>query len=119
MKFEELSDEQWRFINPVLPPPAKTGRPRTNDRRTVNVILYVLTTECRWMDLPKKYGADSIAHRRLRRWEKDGVWRKIMDALISEGYSEGKLSIDKLSIDCDTIPAKKGARLSASTHTSR
>ena len=42
-----------------------------------------------------------------------------MDALLSDGYSESRLSIDDLSIDSDTIPAKKGAGSSASTPTRR
>lgn len=33
-----------------------------------------------------------------------------MDALLSDGYSDGKLNVDNLSVDSDTtIPAKKGA----------
>jgi transposase len=47
MAFKELRDEQWQFIQPPLPPKAHTGRPRADDRRTLNGILYVLTTGCR------------------------------------------------------------------------
>jgi len=52
MEFRELSDEEWELIKPLLPPKAKTGRPRADDRRVLNGILYVLTTGCRWMDMP-------------------------------------------------------------------
>ncbi len=37
----QLTDRQWAFINPLLPPPARTGRPRANDRRTIAGIFYV------------------------------------------------------------------------------
>lgn len=47
MEFRELSQEQWEFITPLLPPKARTGRPRADDRKTLNGILYVLTTGCR------------------------------------------------------------------------
>ena len=57
MKFEELSDGQWEFIEPLLPPQPMTGRPRADDRRTINGILYVLVTGCKWGDMPRKYGA--------------------------------------------------------------
>jgi transposase len=57
MEFGELSDEQWRFVQPLLPPRARTGRPRTEERKTLNGILYVLTTGCRWMDMPREYGS--------------------------------------------------------------
>jgi transposase len=36
-----LSDRQWAFIQPLLPPPAHTGRPRADDRRTIEGMLYV------------------------------------------------------------------------------
>ncbi|MEM2194397.1 MAG: transposase [Candidatus Methanomethylicia archaeon] len=44
MRFRELSDEEWKFVEPLLPPRARTGRPRADDRRTVNGMLYVLIT---------------------------------------------------------------------------
>jgi len=68
LKFAELSDGQWEFIEPLLPPQPKTGRPRADDRRTINGILYVLITGCKWMDMPRKYGAPVTAWRRLKRW---------------------------------------------------
>ncbi|MEM1545415.1 MAG: transposase [Candidatus Methanomethylicia archaeon] len=42
MRFRELSDEKWKFVEPLFPPRARTGKPRADDRRTVNDILYVL-----------------------------------------------------------------------------
>jgi transposase len=44
MEFHELSDEEWEIIEPLLPPKAKVGRPRADDRMVLNGILYVLTT---------------------------------------------------------------------------
>jgi len=66
MEFRELSDEEWGLIEPLLPSKAKTGRPRADDRSIINGILYVLTTGCRWMDIPPKYGHYSTAFRRLK-----------------------------------------------------
>jgi transposase len=53
MQFRELTDDrQWDLIRPSsLPRPAYTGRPRADDGMTVNGILYVLMSGCRyWMD---------------------------------------------------------------------
>jgi len=60
MEFEELPDEEWKVIEPHLPPPAPTGRPRADDRKTINAILYVLITGCKWEDMPKEYGSYSL-----------------------------------------------------------
>src|SRR5215469_6450503 len=70
----QLTDQQWAFIQPLLPPPAHTGRPRADNRRTIEGILYVLITGCRWQDLPREYGAPTTVWRRLKRWGEEGVW---------------------------------------------
>jgi hypothetical protein len=48
-----LSDEQWEFIKPHLPPQPIVGRKRADDRKTTNGILYVLIIGCRWHDMPR------------------------------------------------------------------
>jgi len=57
MKTTELCDEQWEHLEPLLPPPRHRGRPRADDRKTLNGILYVLRTGCRWQDVPREYGS--------------------------------------------------------------
>ncbi|MEM3398004.1 MAG: transposase [Nitrososphaerota archaeon] len=111
MEFREIGDCEWELIRPLLPPMAKTGRPRVNDRLVLNGILYVLITGCRWMDMPSKYGHYSTAFRRLKRWMELGVWKEILNALISKDYSTGKLSLDKFAVDSTTIRARKGRSL--------
>lgn len=113
MKFKRISDELWEFIQPLLPLPAKEGRPRADDRQTIDAILYVLKTGIPWNDLPEEYGDDVTAWRRLKEWEELGVWKRVMDSLVAKGYSSGVVNMDALSIDSDTIPAKKGELLLA------
>ncbi len=108
MEFKEIFNEQWVFIRLLLPYPAKESRPRADNRRMINAILYVLTTGCRWMDLPKKYGPKSTVHDRLKDWGKKGVWKRIFNTLISRKYVRGELSFDKVSIDSSDVAAKKG-----------
>src|SRR5260221_8145667 len=80
-----LTDMQWAFIHPLLPPPARTGRPRADDRRTIEGIVYILITGCRWQDLPREYGAPTTVWRRLKRWGEAGgggrIWRAAPGAL--------------------------------------
>jgi len=78
----DLSDEQWTAIASVLPRPAQTGRPRANDRRTLDGILFVLSTGCRWADMPDRYGSYVTCWRRLNRWKDEGTWTNIRDMLL-------------------------------------
>jgi transposase len=41
VKRHELSDEQWRLIEALLPP---AGRPRVDDRRVINGMLFKAKT---------------------------------------------------------------------------
>ncbi len=104
MKFRELSDYEWEIIEPLLPPKAKVGRPRADDRIVLNGILYVLTTGCRWMDMPLEYGSYNTAWRRLKRWQDEGVWDRILKELAS--IVEHK----EVSVDSSTVEAKKGEK---------
>ena len=49
-------------------------------------------------------------NRRLKNWEKQGVWKRIMNALTANEHAKGRVRIDELSIDSSTIEAKKGRR---------
>ncbi len=77
-----LTDEQWQAIQPYLPPQRHRGRPRADDRRTLDGILYVLRNGCRWRDLPPTYGDPVTCWRRFTRWEATGDWERIWRALL-------------------------------------
>jgi transposase len=94
MEFRELSDEQRQFIQLLLPPGARTGRPRADDRRTLKGILYVPVTGCRWMDTPKEYGSHKMA------------WRRLLE----RGYQAGRLKLGAVATDATTIEARKGGK---------
>jgi transposase len=119
MKFEELSDAEWEFIKPYLPEPAPTGRPRADDRKTIDGIRYVATTGCKWVDMPRAYGAPVTAWRRFKNWQEKGVWNKIVRLLRDKVYAAGKLSVETVSIDSKTVTAKKGASASDTTGITR
>jgi transposase len=103
-----LTDRQWAFIQPLLPPPAHTGRPCADDRGTVDGILYVLITGCCWQDLPREYGAPTTVWRRLGRWGEAGVWERIWRAALSRLDVQGKLDWSMAFLDGSFAPAKKG-----------
>src|SRR5260221_2847390 len=100
-----LTDRQWAFIQPLLPPAACTGRPRADDRRTIEGIVYILITGCRWQDLPREYGAPTTVWRRLRR---EGVWERVWRAALAALDQQGKRDWSMAFLDGSFAPAKKG-----------
>ena len=111
MEFRELTDSQWSFIKPHLPPQPIVGRKRADDRKTTNGILYVLVTGCRWRDMPRCYGAYQTAWRRHKTWSEEGVWNKILSRLQEHAYAIGLLTLDAVAIDSTLIDSKKVASL--------
>ncbi len=66
MRFAELSNKQYESIKPYIPPQRIVGRKRTDDRRKINDIIYVLMTGCRWHDMPNPYGVYQTAWQMLK-----------------------------------------------------
>ena len=108
----ELSDELWARIEPILkqdsPPPANPGRPRADWRKILNGILFRLRTGCQWNKLPKEFGDDSTVHRWFQRWNKNGVMRKIMAAIVAECDECQGVDWDWLSADGSLGKARFG-----------
>lgn len=62
----DLSEVEWRIVEPLLPPVGKGAR-REDDRRIVNGIFYVLRTGSPWRDLPDRYGPYTTVYNRFNR----------------------------------------------------
>jgi transposase len=86
---------------------------------TINGILFVLSTGCRWRDMPRSYGAPATAWRRLKQWSDNGIWESIMMSIQKTAYKSGKLSLKTISVDSSLIESKKGASSSNTTATRR
>jgi transposase len=115
----ELTDNQWEVIRPLIPAQGRMGRPRADDRRVVNGILYVLRSGCRWKDLPRKFGHPSTCWRRLKRWEEQEVWDRIFLALLTTLDEQGRLEWRRAFLDGSFAPAKRGAKQSGSPERAR
>jgi putative transposase len=86
----EVSDELWASINPLIPATPshpKGGRPRMDDRKAFEAIIYVLRTGLQWNALPRELGASSTVHDRFQEWEQAGFFKALWQAGLQE-YDE-------------------------------
>jgi transposase len=110
MNRHELTNDQWGVVAPIIPPQKKgRGRPRADDRTTLNGIVYVLKVGSAWMDMPLEYGSYTTAWRRLQQWQADGTWERIWRALLGQLDERGDLDWLEAALDGSFVPAKKGA----------
>ena len=79
----DLSDEEWTVIEPLLPIQGR-GAKRSDDRKILNGIFYILRTGAPWRDLPGRYGPPTTIYNRYVRWGRKGVWKAVFDTLARE-----------------------------------
>jgi transposase len=92
-----LSDELWAAVAPILP--GKDGDPGCHGRDNrlfLEAVFWIARTGSPWRDLPSEFGKWYTTYTRYHRWEKKGVWPRVIEALRQQGadrlrYDEGGL----------------------------
>ncbi|PPD18713.1 MAG: hypothetical protein CTY30_05775 [Methylocystis sp.] len=77
-----LSDQHWRAVAPVLP--GKQGDPgcRARDNRLfLEAVFWIVRTGAPWRSLPPRFGKWYTAYTRYHRWDRKGVWPRVVAAL--------------------------------------
>ncbi len=106
----ELTDEQWQRRRPLLPPEkAQTGKPNLPHRTIVNGIVWRLKTGAPWRDVPERYGKWATVYSRFRRWQRAGIWDRLLAALQSAGDAAGQLDWEVHFADGTVIRAHQHA----------
>ena len=109
---EELTDEQWAIIGPLIPEPPRRkdgrGRPWRDTREVLNGVLWILRSGARWQDLPDRFPPYQTCHRRFQHWSRDGTLRKVLEALAEDLRARGEIDLSECFIDGTFIVAKKG-----------
>ncbi len=108
-----LTDELWSAIEPLLPPEKPKpdgGRPAVNHRAALTGILFVLRSGIPWEMLPQEMGCGSgmTCWRRLRDWQKAGVWHQVHRVLLDRLGSADRIDWSRASLDSASLPAPGG-----------
>jgi putative transposase len=78
----DLTDAEWRCLEPYVPPPNKRGRPRAHAAREIlDAVFYVLKSGCPWRLLPREFPPWETVYCWFRRWRLDGTWERLNTVL--------------------------------------
>ena len=78
----DLSDAEWDCLEPYLPGPKATGRPKLHStREIINAIFYVVRGGCAWRLLPNDFPPWKTVYHYFRYWRLDGTWERMHSAL--------------------------------------
>lgn len=77
----DLSDAEWQLLEPLFA--ASTAEPARKYpvRSVLNAIFYVNRTGCQWNFLPPDLPPWPVVYNQFRRWQSNGTWDKVHDAL--------------------------------------
>jgi transposase len=107
----DFTDEQWKRLEPLLPPQRpKVGRPNKDHRLILNGICWVLRTGAPWRDVPRAiYGPWRTLSSRFYRWIDNGVWDRILRQLQIEAEHDGDFDWSLHFVDGSIVRAHQHA----------
>ena len=82
-----VPDEVWDRVALLIEkydPPARTGRPRSDERAALDGIIYRARSGVQWNQLPACFGDDSSVHRAFQRWVACGLLEHLWALLLLE-----------------------------------
>jgi transposase len=111
-----LDDDLWNVVEPLLPPPKRRrfrypGRKPVPHRAALTGILFVLRTGIPWEYLPQELGCGSgmTCWRRLRTWQRRGVWDKLHRVLLERLQEADQIDWSRAAVDSSSLRAVGGA----------
>jgi transposase len=82
----DLTEVEWRIIEPLLPLPSKCGRPREYTLREIlNAIFSVVRTGGQWRAVPHDVPPWASASHYWRSWRRTGLWAHLNTRLREQG----------------------------------
>lgn len=95
------------MLEPLLPV-AGCGRPAGCRRLQIDGIRHRVRTGCPWRDLPERFGPWQTIYGLFRRWQRDGTWSRLLDALRTRADAAGRITWE-LNVDSTVCRAHQHA----------
>src|SRR5437764_5740254 len=111
-----VSDELWELFEPLIPKVERRyrfpGRKWIDDRRVLTGILFVLQSGIPWELLPQEMGCGSgmTCWRRLRAWQKAGVWKQLHGVLLDKLRAADQIDFSRAVADSSSVRAVHGGK---------
>ncbi|PPJ36424.1 IS5/IS1182 family transposase [Nocardia nova] len=105
----DLTDAQWRRLEPLLPRGRKAGRPpKWTKRQLIDGIRWRTRVGSPWRDVPECYGPWQTVYGLFRRWQRAGVWVLIWKMLQAFADAGGRI-LWRVSVDSTVARAHRHA----------
>jgi len=105
----DLTDAQWAVLAPLLPVGKRPGRPPVwTKRQLIDGIRWRVRVGAPWRDVPECYGSWQAVYSLFRRWQRAGIWQRIVTGLQARADAAGLICWD-VSVDSTIARAHQHA----------
>ncbi|MFT4234210.1 MAG: IS5 family transposase, partial [Microbacterium sp.] len=88
---QEISDEVWSVMEPLMPTVTGRSRPWTDHRLAVEGMAWKYRTGAPWRDVPERFGKWNSIYKRFNRWAEDGTWEQLLAEVQKHADAAGKI----------------------------
>src|SRR5919204_2902651 len=105
----DLTDAAWSRLQPLLPKAKKSGRPsKWSKRQLIDGIRWRVRVGAPWRDVPGCYGSWQAVYSLFRRWQRAGIWQRIVTGLQARADAAGLITWE-VSVDSTIARAHQHA----------
>ena len=91
MTRQEISDEVWAVLEPLMPTVTGRSRPWTDHRLAVEGMAWKYRTGAPWRDVPERFGNWNTIYKNFNRWAEQGVWARVLEHVQAMAHHAGTL----------------------------
>lgn len=104
----QLTDEEWKFIEPFLPI-GRFGPYPERLREQFEGVVWRFRTGSQWREMPERFGAWQTVYNRFMRWRDAGVFQALLEEVIAEAARRDEIDMSLVSVDSTTARAHHDA----------
>ncbi|CAM5478417.1 hypothetical protein SHIRM173S_04065 [Streptomyces hirsutus] len=108
MTRRQLTDEQWKLIEPFLPI-GEYGPYPERLREQFEGMIWRFRTGAQWRETPGEFGPWPTVYGRFRVWRNAGVFTALLEGLIAEAARRGRTDLSLVGVDSTTVRAHHDA----------
>jgi transposase len=104
----QLTDGQWKFIEPYLPI-GRYGPYPERLREQFEGVVWRFRSSAQWREMPAEFGPWATVYGRFRVWRDAGVFSALLEGMIAEAAGTGITDLSLVSVDSTTARAHHDA----------
>lgn len=108
MTHAQLTDDEWKLIEPFLPI-GRFGPYPERLRDQFEGVIWRFRTGSQWREIPARFGAWQTVYNRFVRWRDAGVFDALLEGMIAEAARQEQVDMSLVSVDSTTARAHHDA----------